>query len=573
MARGFENAKAVPVAHARHLRRCLVLFSGILFGCHPTSPLPDVALPDTGLPFDGSRVDGAGSDASDAAEDDASFDAGSPSNEAGADTGIDASLDAWFDCSSCAAAPTCRVLSCTTSCVYAPIAEGTECGANNLCHVGECVTRGCGDGYREPLTADGRAREGCDDGNLVGGDACSPTCTPTPLVVAPSGMDVEGTPTAQLPAIAASADGTLLFVWLASYDVGGEVFRRLRAARYDAAGVLLDTAGPLVLEEGIGVSQPVRPSVAGLPHGWVVTWRSTAIEGAGGEQGGIAYRLIPTTGAMSSPRQANTTVALDQLDSRVASLSSGFVIVWTDTSAELISGDLRMRFFGNNGVASGGELGVTTTTSGDQSGAFVVSRGTLAVPTNGWTIAWTDTSSGTPLVALRRFDGSTAQDAADVGASHAWGFGPALSATGTGVYVAWTSRERDTHGDAYVRFITDHTTPADDMDVDRYALTIPATPSPLAATDDAPAVVADPFDGSDGYLSVFSTNAPMRGGRIRHSSAVTLPPEAAELSALLLSGQTAFSLTPTPRGLWTAWMDPSRTPAASAFVAYLMPWD
>lgn len=461
-----------------------------------------------------------------------------------------------------------------TSASCAALPDATACESTGQCFQGICISPSgvCGDGVRD---WEGAAREGCDDGYTTPvADACDSTCHPTALVIA-SREGLDDLPAAGAPSVAEDGSGELLFVWLAQRIVDGETTRDLVARRYSSAGVPRDEA-PLVLELDVGVSQPIRPSVAGLASGWAVTWRSRRVEtGALASEGGIALRIVPRAGdTLGAVRQVNTTVLLDQLDPRVAVLSTGLVVVWTDLSTEVSTGDLRMRFLSASGAPSSAELRVATDDVGDQSSPFIVARGDAASLQEDWAVAWTTAPTDVealPEVRMRRFQDRTALDASDIPLSHFWGSGVTLSAASTGIWAAWTSRAVDTRGDIAVRFVGDGSVAPDPSDLLVSHHTAGGTGA--HAIDELPAIAAFPRQAASGYVVAYETSASVGGGRLATSTGLTLPAEATSLAALLESGQGSFSMLPTRRGLWLTWADPSLTFATNAFVAYLMPWD
>jgi hypothetical protein len=539
----------------------------LLSACGGISPL-DGAVPDAEA---GAELDvGVVEDTSvmDAALADGTVDGGTA--DGGAD--LDADLDA--NCLACPADNPCLpFVGCSPDCVPMLPPTGSPC-PGGTCNDGVCFPSmpGCGDGVR---SAD--PREGCDDGFNDDGDACSSDCVPTLLTVA-SNAGTSDIPATQLPAMAADGTGDMLFVWLGTrVPMIGEPYRRLLGRRFTSAGHPL---GPneILIEDHVGVSQPVRPAVAGQGAGWVVTWRSTAIEGAGGEQGGIAYRAISHDGVPGATRQANTTELFDQLDPVIATLSTGFVIVWTDFSSELVTGDLRLREFDAFGTPRSGERSATSTTSDDQSHAVIAARGDASSLGTRWALAFVDSSTASvdpipgPRVRLRRFDGGVASDATDFVVAHAWSAEPTLAMTATGTIVGWTGRADDVHGDIYVRRIEDAAgPPVDDAAVDRFASPVMGTRFPA---DGLASVAPFPLGGT-GYVVVWHTDSRASGfpgGRMGTSMGLDLPPEVAGLSGLVVPG-SQFSMVPTTGGLWIAGVDSSMTGVPDAFVAYLLPWD
>lgn len=532
-------------------------------------------LVDSGLWQDGATADAPG--AGDGSSEDGAIAFVDGAMDDGATLDLDAAADDGGDldagCDPCPYVSECLVL---VGCECAPLAvnEGLPCnGELGTCSDGVCIggNPGCGNGTRERALG-----EGCDDFNTHGGDACSPVCEPTLLVVA-SVAGQSSLPPSESPAMAIDGAGSMLFVWVATVSPAGtDPYRRVYARLYSDAGEPLDA--PLLLEDFVGSTQPVRPRVAGQGSGWVVTWRSTAIEGRDGEQGGIAFAQVSHDGRLRRVREANTVERGDQLDPSVVTLSSGFVIVWTDTSAELVSGDLRMREFDALGTPIGGELAATTTTAEDQSHAVAAAVGDATSLGTTWALAFTDTSDPSlePRVRMRRFDRMAPSDASDFLVSHAWSAEPTLAMTSTDAIVGWTGRVSDVHGDVFVRRISHTVTPADDATVDPPYTTDPASARVPAPADTLASVAPFPADGSGGYVVAWHTDGSALGGarvRLGVSSGVTLAPEAIDLDAFLVPGSSSISLASTARGLWVGWADASTTGVPDAFVAYLLPWD
>ncbi|MFO0685588.1 MAG: hypothetical protein U0234_26240 [Sandaracinus sp.] len=449
-----------------------------------------------------------------------------------------------------------------------PLPDGTSCGANLQCFSGLCVAVSsgwCGDGVRKPGPS---GREGCDDGYTDAGDACDATCHPTALVVAGREGRRDETP-GQIPAVAEDGTGRVLFVWLADRVVAGEPTADVVARRFTSAGHPIDAA-PIVLEAGVGISGAARPTVAGQAQGWIVSWRSTAAEPSGGAEGGIVARTVSRDGVLGTRRVVNETIRGDQLDPVIARLSTGAVVVWVDRSVDGLTGDLRARMIDTTGRPTGHELAVAADPSLDESRPFVVARGTSTTPSSRWAVAWDGSLASDnvlPEVRLRRFDGATALDAADLQVSHAWGSEVSLAATSTGIYAAWTSRAADARGDVAARFVADGTTTiADDTTgVDHYtATTEPGSPAHYYA-DTSPAIAAV----TGGYVIAYHTTAAPDGGRLARSTGATVAAEVMDLESELLVGEHA-SLVSTGRGLWATYQNQTATTTATSFVAFLM---
>src|SRR5207253_2707009 len=102
----------------------------------------------------------------------------------------------------------------TAACVHGACVEtldpdGASCDdADSLRVAGACVAPGCGNGFRE-------IGEGCDDGNLLAGDACSPACEPTVFAVSARAGESDR-PGGPRRAVGVDSHGGVLVVWLAS---------------------------------------------------------------------------------------------------------------------------------------------------------------------------------------------------------------------------------------------------------------------------------------------------------------------------------------------------------------------
>ena len=135
-------------------------------------------------------------------------------------------------------------------------------GSASLCGAGECQPVGagiCGDDYLEPGPAP--AREACDDGNLLDGDACDSGCAPTAITV------VEASATESLaPALATAAHGALI-AW-AARDASGTA---IRALRLTDRGLRLD-ASPLLVARLAGDPGDAHVRAAALHDGYAIVW-------------------------------------------------------------------------------------------------------------------------------------------------------------------------------------------------------------------------------------------------------------------------------------------------------------
>jgi cysteine-rich repeat protein len=111
-------------------------------------------------------------------------DDGNTTNGDGCDNDCTYSCEVAADCAdtnTCNGSETCNTS--THRCAAGtPAANGTLCdadmmaGTRDICLMSSCVLTRCGDGY---LDTGASPPEVCDDGNLVAGDGCEPTCQPT----------------------------------------------------------------------------------------------------------------------------------------------------------------------------------------------------------------------------------------------------------------------------------------------------------------------------------------------------------------------------------------------------------
>lgn len=519
------------VVRARWQARWSALLCAVLSAC---SPAPFVAAP---MDADAPAIDGAtladdvldASMAIDGAVDDA-FDS------ATADAGCEVA---------CPADPCVDYEGC--DCVPVPREEGASCGRHGeTCGGGTCnrPPPGCGTGWRdiEPV------REGCDDGNLIDGDACSSTCTPTAFALSAPDAESFGL------AMAVDGMGSMLFAWVETAEGPSKPTLSLRAATYTGMGVLEN--GPFELEAGIGVGQAVTPTVAGLASGWAVAWRSTSIEGVGRDQGGIAFAVLSHAGALRHAGQVNVDERFDQSDPAAAPFGEGFAVAWTDGSDRPDDPGLgvRVRVFDDAGAPVGDLATAATVTVGDQAEAALAGN----IGSTDLAATFTDRSEGEPVTMLRRVF-TTDPDPAPVAATYAWSASPAIDLFPDGtVWLAWTDRSADPTGDAYALRVAPGTSP----DV--------GTPVGFGTDRLETDVVIVAYVATKAVLG-WRTTATPAGLRIAGVN-YDLAPEAASLALLLRGGrERALSMASTEDGLWLGWIDESSGEAA--VMAYLLPWE
>ena len=288
--------------------------------------LPADAAVDGGV--DGGAADGGVDGGVDGGPSDAGVDAFVPAPDGGSDAGP--------SCGPCEVPPgmdgecVADAYCLDGACVQDVEPDGVACGElvggapAGVCVMGTCRPRGCGDGYREPgptaTEPDAPAREGCDDGNLEAGDACSPSCEPTLTLVSgdPEGLWEPVIPQ-QVPVLAADGAGRLLAVWLETEGVPIAI----RAQRFTPGGVPVGDV--LTIEE-----RGVVPTVAGLDAGgWVVGYYGDR-RVLGDSSNDPLARLVAVDGTVGPERVLAADRTNRQEDVRLASLEGGFIAVWEE---------------------------------------------------------------------------------------------------------------------------------------------------------------------------------------------------------------------------------------------------
>lgn len=440
--------------------------------------------------------------------------------------------------------------------------DGTACGdgtGTEICVFKACVTRGCGDGYRQ-TGALWSPRESCDDQNNDDGDACSATCESERLVVSSRSETPESLADIP-PSVAADGYGNLLFV----YAADGSTSRRLLAQRLTWGGATPPgDPRPIELAADVGIGWDPQPSVAGLADGgWVVAWADPAADGEGA---GIATRRVFADGALGPVRVANEDAAGGQREPRVAPLDGGYVVVWTDDSGlggPLGGSVIEARRFDETGAPIEGDWRISAL-------GRTSSQPTLAAVGSNWIVAWTDTPDGffvSPAVHARRFGAWT--DGAPFVVSETAGASPALAELEGDFVVVWVRRDPsfDPLGDIQSRIVF---ATGDEPLTGSVVETIAATTEPELA----PSVASL---GGGEYLVAYEDGGRRRGLAFAHVGMSTLASEATDLSGFLVDGlQSDVTLLRTSRGVWFAWSDATSfgDPAAHrSFLAYLLPID
>lgn len=530
--------------HARLGTALLAVFAGIAASaCPPGDPIPDAG--DVGA-FD-ADLDAWEDDAFQMPLPDGGIVEFVPDTFVGPDANEDAHAvppDAPFDCGSCAAAGPCEVASCVDSCVYTPVADGTDC-AGDVCIAGSCVPRACGDGWREDGTA--AAREACDDGNLDETDACSSACLPLGFVVERTEDGIDFPPG---PRFAVGVDGTgaPLYVWTAAVTSGSGA--EIHARHFLPNGGRVSEDGAIVIATALGVGVDPHPVVAGLTSGgWVVAWEDRTVDMS---DLGVAYRVVGADGSPGPVQRANETRLLRQHQPAIAATASAFVIAWTDDSMLGSGGSSRvvMRAFPLVGVP-GAEAVVAAADASEPSIAVNAAGRSL--------VAWTDVSGSGRVVRGRRFDAATSVgDVIGLDAASSESHSASVAALPGGDFVAaWVSRERDGGGDIRARTVSAATGALGAVTLDTGASMAPL----LAETEPSIAALTDPAS-----LVTYAVGRADTGARAVIVG--TGPPELEILETTLADGSVGdVSVTRGIDGVWVSWSQREMAPVSGALRA------
>lgn len=462
-------------------------------------------------------------------------------------------------------------------------ADGVACGDDTakVCFRGACFARrGCGDGYREPSPGTPEwPREGCDDGNLLDGDACSSACEPVPLVVSSIAYS-ETAPSRFAPAVGEDERGELLFVYTSDSADGR---RYLRARRVSGTGVpVRDSAGedlPPITLASFDVGWNVEPSVAGLraedggapTGGWVVAWADPV---ADGDQAGIALRRVSPDGVLGPLQVINSEVRGPQRRPRAVSGAGAYVVVWVDEYGledPYGSSSVKGALFANDGARLVDEFLVSTGRLA-QEPAFAAADGS---PLFVWTEPAVDDRERSFVM------GRLIGDDFDLGEVFAisgpGGAEPAVVAIpgGSQFVVAWVRRDPgiDYLGDILARRIDVSTVPPTLGPVFTVVERQPGEP-PHAEVSPTLALV-----GAAGGVVAYEDGGHRRGVGFAAIGSATLPPEATTLASYLMGGlQGDVTLLSTSRGVWFTWSDANHhglghPQAYRSFFAFLLPHD
>jgi cysteine-rich repeat protein len=544
-----------------------VLVAAFLYGCGGTSAAiePD-ASSDAAVAVDGghdanvvvadaSPADGSPADAAAPDVGPAIVPDGAPSSDATPEP-----ADAGFDCSTCEAPLPCHEATCdgVQGCAHPAVRDGLDCtggDAPSVCVAGTCVARGCGDGFREPGP---ESREGCDDGNLLDGDACSSGCVPVVELVATQDQSADVASLEQVAAV--DGTGRVLVVWVSKE--GTEHFA-LRAQRFSARGVPLGE--PFLVADGYFDGATLEPTVAGGTDGWVIAWTAYAATDADGTC--IAFVRVTREGVTGTPVQANMTTFSDQRHPAIARMVDGsFAVAWTDLLGSSAHSRVLLRRFDEAIAPLGPELLV------DGGDAVDRREPRIASGPAGLVVVWTLQPLGGPAqIEGRRFSlAGLSMDASPVLLSGADDQGVALDGTEPAVTLlpdgsyltGWTTYHDDMRGDLVARAWAAEGPP--ELGLVRTLAGRPGVAERHAS------IVAD----GDGVVALVHTGTGSSGQlRDVQVSYVGLeaPPELAALNARLASSawQLNGSLTAAPGALWVLWGEAAGS--ASASKAFILP--
>jgi len=181
------------------------------------------------------------------------------------------------------------------------------------------------------------------------------------------------------PSVAAH-DGGFVVIWTSYGNTGDTSSYGVYTQRYTNAGA---TVGTETRVNTTTSDQQYEPSVAARADGsYVVVWRSDNQDGSGA---GVYFQRYDTNGAtQGSETRANTTVASDQYEPRLAMLSDGgFVIVWTSYGQDGSGEGIYAQRYDSAGVVQGGEFKVNTYTGSTQY------QPSVAAYDGGFVVTWT----------------------------------------------------------------------------------------------------------------------------------------------------------------------------------------
>ena len=263
--------------------------------------------------------------------------------------------------------------------------------------------------------------------------------------VATGGEVLVNTTTANVqeyPAITALSDGGYIVTW-SSFLQDGSGYG-IYAQRYTAAGV---ATGGEVLVNTTTASDQQNPAITALSDGgYVVTWTSSAQDGSG--WGIYAQRYTAAGFATGGEVGVNTTTVSDQRDPSITALSDGgYVVTWMSLNQDGSGYGIYAQRYTAAGVATGGEVLVNTTTADQQLNASITT-----LSDGGYVVTWMSASldeSGWDVYA-QRYTAAGVATGGEVLVNTTTAnsqFYPAITALSDGGYVVtWMSWNQDGSG-------------------------------------------------------------------------------------------------------------------------------
>ncbi len=256
------------------------------------------------------------------------------------------------------------------------------------------------------------------------------------------------------PAVTALANGRFVVTWMDSSPTGGDTSgSAIRARVFNADGTAF---GHAFLVNSTLADNQGEPAITTLADGrFVVCWVDNSATGGDTSESAVRARVFYANGTPSGAEfLVNTTTTSQQFDPAITALDGGgFVVSWSDMSAT--GGDasfnaVRAQVFSANGVPSGGEFVVNSTTSDNQFEPAIT-----ALADGRFVVCWSDASTTFNATSLYSFraqvfnsDGTPSGDEFLVGRTEIdFQYQPAITALADGRFVISWSEWNPTGGD------------------------------------------------------------------------------------------------------------------------------
>ena len=254
------------------------------------------------------------------------------------------------------------------------------------------ATAVCGDGFLSGF-------EQCDDGNTADGDACSSTCTVSPMLVAPRAASSTALP---LPSRELQLGRHPLAVGCNTVGLGfvdhSSSPAALSLATYSSVG-----AAKTVVNFGTASVDSPSPSLAALPDDtFVAAWTDFDSD----EQGIRLRKIDPAATTQVPANFANANQDFSQHSPDVIFDGNELVVAWADNSDAVNGPDLRYRTFSTDLLPTSADLTLAATSA-------VEGNVALAAFSGAWAAAWRSGSGGNETIEVQS------------GATH-WNVGPFL---------------------------------------------------------------------------------------------------------------------------------------------------